>query len=105
MTDPGPVPRAGSRACAAAGGGGKLLAQANEVMNEALFALKHPEDVLTEHRNTGVCRAAPELVVCMNSRGFLQLVPGNTPAGVTAPLKRWGGSQHLLFECHCPALH
>lgn len=36
------------------------MAQANKVMNEALFALKHPEDVLMEHGNTGVCRAGPE---------------------------------------------
>lgn len=43
MTDLGPVPGAGSRAHTAAGAGGELLAQANKVMNEALFSLKHPE--------------------------------------------------------------
>jgi len=43
VTDLGPVPRAGTRASAAAGGGGKLFAQANKVMNEALFSLKYPK--------------------------------------------------------------
>lgn len=48
-----------------------------------------------EHGKTGVCRAGPELVVCMNSQGFLQQVPGNASAGIMAPLKSWRGDHSI----------